>query len=58
MVIVKHLKQVVKVNNIKNYSKLRKKDLQTVLRNSLPRDIYFKEYEVIQKRNREEAIKN
>jgi len=37
MVTLKYLKDVAKRNNIRGYSKLRKEDLKTLLRNRLPR---------------------
>jgi len=54
MVTVKHLKHVAKRNNIKNYSKLRKEALQTLLREHLPIDVFIEE---IQRSNREEFIR-
>jgi len=39
MVTLKYLKDVAKRNNIRGYSKLRKEDLKTLLRNHLPRII-------------------
>ena len=43
MVTLKYLKDVAKWNNIRGYSKLRKKDLKTLLRNRLPRMVYERE---------------
>jgi len=40
MVTLKYLKDVAKRNNIRGYSKLRKEDLKTLLRNRLPRMVY------------------
>jgi len=40
MVTSKHLKDVAKRNNIRGYSKLRKEDLKTLLRNRLPKMVY------------------
>jgi len=40
MVTLKYLKDVAKRNNIRGYSKLRKEDLKTLLRNRLPWMIY------------------
>ena len=54
MVTVKYLKQVAKRNNIKNYSKLRKEGLQTLLRERLPIDVFTEE---IIRPNREEFIR-
>jgi len=43
MVTLKYLKDVAKRNNIRGYSKLRKEDLKTLLRNRLPRMVYERE---------------
>ena len=40
MVTLKYLEDVAKRNNIRGYSKLRKEDLKTLLRNRLPRMVY------------------
>ena len=40
MVTLKYLKDVAKRNNIRGYSKLRKEDLKTLLRNRLPRVVH------------------
>ena len=40
MVTLKYLKDVAKRKNIRGYSKLRKEDLKTLLRNRLPRMVY------------------
>jgi len=40
MVTLKYLKDVAKRKHIRGYSKLRKEDLKTLLRNRLPRMIY------------------
>ena len=43
MVTLKYLKDVAKRKNIRGYSKLRKEDLKTLLRNRLPRDVFERE---------------
>ena len=40
MVTLKYLKDFAKRNNIRGYSKLRKEDLKTLLRNRLPKMVY------------------
>jgi len=40
MVTSKYLKDVAKRKNIRSYSKLRKEDLKTLLRNRLPRMVH------------------
>jgi len=40
MVTLKYLKDVAKRKNIRGYSKLRKEDLKTLLRNRLPRMVF------------------
>ena len=40
MLTLKYLKDVAKRNNIRGFSKLRKEDLKTLLRNRLPRMLY------------------
>jgi len=40
LVALKYLKDVAKRNNIQGYSKLRKEDLKTLLRNRLPKMVY------------------
>jgi len=40
MVTLKYLKDVAKRNNVRGYSKLRKEDLKTLLRNRLPKMVY------------------
>jgi len=40
MVTLKYLKDVAKRKNIRGYSKLRKEDLKTLLRNRLPRVVH------------------
>ena len=43
MVTLKYLIDVAKRKNIRGYLKLRKEDLQTLLRNRLPRDVFERE---------------
>jgi len=45
MVTLKYLKQVAKGNIIKNYSKLQKEALQTLLRERLPLGVFVEEIE-------------
>jgi len=40
---VKNLRSIAKRYNIRGYSKLRKEDLKTLLRNRLPRMVYERE---------------